>query len=532
MLRFLFVILLCLFFCSSYSKDIPHLEDRIIDLVEQRETFFARQKDLINYKESLLDRIGDGYNKYNTYEELFHLSKSYRYDLAYKYANAAYDLALVLNDSNLICQATGYRISAFTSGGLFSQASNDIKNIATSNVLPSIRRELYYYFVRHYSDRIDYSTGSSHRINNIALVDRYCDSIINLSANKDYFYYYAQANKKLCREDYAEAIDVLKIYYANNSATDHQLSIISFLIGYSYFLLDDKENGYKYMLESVNYDVKNASRENRSYKIMAQYLFEDGDIELADMFINIAFTDAKFYNARFRNFQINELLPVINEYKIEMISRQRNTVYILLSFVTFLGVISLIFAFIARRNSKIIKDSKRIIEKQLEQLSLVNSSLIESNNIKEYFVVDSLYKENEYLKKIDSLFKKIDIKIKNKAYTELNILYKEFNIKRQRENFFTNFDEIFLKLFPNFIDEYNKLFHEADQINIKETLPPEVRIYALMRLGIKDNERISRFLDLSMNTIYTYKTKVKNKTIVPKDEFEQRIYDIKLSDNT
>ncbi|MFR9546811.1 MAG: DUF6377 domain-containing protein, partial [Rikenellaceae bacterium] len=116
----------------------------------------------------------------------------------------------------------------------------------------------------------------------------------------------------------------------------------------------------------------------------------------------------------------------------------------------------------------------------------------------------------------------------------LSCIYKlnsgNVNIKRERESFFADFDHAFLRLFPNFIVEYNALFEAADQVIIDDNteLPTEVRIFALMRLGITDNEQIAKFLDLSINTIYTYKTKVKNKTIIPKEEFERRILEIRL----
>ena len=91
------------------------------------------------------------------------------------------------------------------------------------------------------------------------------------------------------------------------------------------------------------------------------------------------------------------------------------------------------------------------------------------------------------------------------------------------------FDQTFLKLFPNFLTEYNKFFRPEDQVILDEAgnLPPELRIFALIRLGVTENERIAKFLNLSINTIYVYKARVKGKTIVPKEEFEEYIMQIK-----
>jgi DNA-binding NarL/FixJ family response regulator len=103
------------------------------------------------------------------------------------------------------------------------------------------------------------------------------------------------------------------------------------------------------------------------------------------------------------------------------------------------------------------------------------------------------------------------------------------NLKQEKEELLKNFDKVFLKLFPEFVAEFNFLFKKEDQIKLKdnELLTTDLRIFALIRMGIHDNEKIAQILEYSVNTVYTYKTKIKNKSIVPNDEFEQRIMEIK-----
>lgn len=154
--------------------------------------------------------------------------------------------------------------------------------------------------------------------------------------------------------------------------------------------------------------------------------------------------------------------------------------------------------------------------------------LEESNQIKDQQIFQSLYTKSEYMDKVDVILKRLDRKLKTRQYNDINSLYKEFNLKSERETILSSFDEAFLKVYPHFLEEYNKLLQSTHQAALDEkgTLPPEVRIFALMRIGINDNEQIARFLNLSLNTIYTYKTRVKNKAIVPKEEFEDYILKI------
>ncbi|MGC3943186.1 MAG: DUF6377 domain-containing protein [Chryseolinea sp.] len=92
-----------------------------------------------------------------------------------------------------------------------------------------------------------------------------------------------------------------------------------------------------------------------------------------------------------------------------------------------------------------------------------------------------------------------------------------------------SFDKVFLKLFPDFLDTFNSYFREEDRIVPKDghLLNTELRIFALIRMGIHDTEKIAKILDYSINTIYSYKARIKSKSILPNDEFEAKIMDIK-----
>ncbi len=115
--------------------------------------------------------------------------------------------------------------------------------------------------------------------------------------------------------------------------------------------------------------------------------------------------------------------------------------------------------------------------------------------------------------------------MKEKKYDELKFLPFQMGIKEERQRIFRSFDHAFLQLFPNFIDEFNKLFNEEDWISLdgNSELPMEVRIFALLRLGISDPAEVARYLNLSTKTIYVYKTKPKSKSIVDNNDLEPRI---------
>lgn len=109
------------------------------------------------------------------------------------------------------------------------------------------------------------------------------------------------------------------------------------------------------------------------------------------------------------------------------------------------------------------------------------------------------------------------------------MLVRSINLKKEKEELLKHFDKAFLNLFPNFVSTYSALFREEDKVKLKEDelLNTDLRIFALIRMGINDNEKIAHILQYSVNTINAYKTRIKNKSLVPNEEFEKRIMEIK-----
>ena len=161
-------------------------------------------------------------------------------------------------------------------------------------------------------------------------------------------------------------------------------------------------------------------------------------------------------------------------------------------------------------------------------MEMANAQLSEANKIKTEYIGKSFYVSAGYFEKIEKLYRMVDRKIAARQYEDLQRSLSERSLMQERKNMYADFDETFLRLFPDFIEKYNALFDEKDQKSLGENkmLTNEMRIFALIRLGVADSERIAHFLNYSVNTINTYKTRVKNKSIVNNEAFEQRIMEI------
>ncbi len=519
LIRYILSLLFLLTANNSFGSPYSALIDSLERVVNEREYYFDKQLAAIEQQENSLLHTNDMRERFDIYYKAFDLSRSFKYDMAYKYATEALNIAQELGDKNLICRAVASKLSTLTSGGLFAEAAALIDEVDVSMVDSTLRRELYYNIIRHYSDRRDYAEETEYHQLYSEQIRAYADSILTLSDQKDYYYAYAKYYYEMSYNRVEQAVEALQHFYGSTDISEHHNSIIAFLLANGYFELGNEEAGFAYMFAAVKHDIQAAARENRSIKSTSQLLFARGEEKIAELLINIAYKDATFYNARHRNLEINTLLPIINRETIETIRQQRQLLYLSLIGVSILGVIALLFWMIARRRAEELRTSKSIIERGLRDL-------IEANSIKEHYIIESLQKKSEHMEMIAALLKKIDTKVKSRQYDDLRSIYKDFNMKRERENFFSDFDRAFLNLFPTFIEEYNQLFNPKDRV-VKSgdefEMPAEMRIFALIRLGITDNEQIARFLNLSINTVYTYKTKVKNKTSIPKEELEKRV---------
>ena len=123
----------------------------------------------------------------------------------------------------------------------------------------------------------------------------------------------------------------------------------------------------------------------------------------------------------------------------------------------------------------------------------------------------------------------MDMKLMTKKMEDLRFAVDSINIKKERDDLYHNFDKVFLKLFPDFVTVFNSFFKEEDKVHPKDDhlLNTELRIFALIRMGIHDNDKIAKILDYSVTTIYTYKTRIRSKSLVPNEEFDRQIMNIR-----
>jgi hypothetical protein len=201
-----------------------------------------------------------------------------------------------------------------------------------------------------------------------------------------------------------------------------------------------------------------------------------------------------------------------------------------MAIVILLGILAS-YWFIHKKNRK-LTEARETIHQQLdelqaknEQLSTVIHQLKEANKIKNEYIGRSFYTNAEFIAKLEKVYMALDRKIVARQFDDLRTTLKQSALNAERENMFESFDQTFLKLFPHFVKKYNELFEEKDRKEPADdqSLTSEMRIFALIRLGITDSKQIANFLRYSLSTIYNSRTRMRNLYKGEREQFERNI---------
>jgi hypothetical protein len=240
-----------------------------------------------------------------------------------------------------------------------------------------------------------------------------------------------------------------------------------------------------------------------------------GDIKNTYIALEHALADAEFYGARQRKIQIGTLMPIVSSEKLMYIEREERRFIIFLSIVTLLAVLVIIVSILLSKQLKTLKLKEKIIDDKNTQLEKANQLLLEGTKIKEDYIGYFFNVISGYILQLERIKRSVDTKLSIKKYDDIQLMANNINIKKERDTLFYTFDHVFIKIFPHFIEDFNSLFNKEDQIWPKENevLTTDLRIFALMRMGITDTETIAKILEYSEKTIYVYKMRIKAKAL-------------------
>ncbi len=477
------------------------LEINVKEELSQLEKALSERPSIEAKKRTRIDSLSrvaaTGSSPYDTYRYLYEEYRSYNYDTALFYVCMMEQEAAPKQMAEVqLCRAFVY-----LSGGLFKEASDIIENWQSDD--SALQLDYYITSARLYWDLADNtSNGLSAAYNEDGLranraLQRY------LTESDTAMYWYCLGVGDLREGHYMRSIErCLKSLSAPQPSIHYQAMTASTL-AHLYRVTGNNEAALHYYIEAAICDIYSSTYETVAMRNIAELLFEAGETKLADRYIRLAMEDARFYNARYRQISIAQSLPIIEEQMFLQLKRQQRIAWILLAFVAALltaGIIGLIFLI---RKNRAFRDAQQTIDR-------MNNSLMEANKLKEELLGTLLTSRSQYIAAVQQYQQDVRQNAANRKWSELMTVPKAADARQQRLVLDHQIDTIFLSIYPTFVKDMNAILRPEEQIILKkgELLNVQLRIFALIRLGITHNEIIAQILDYSINTVYSYKTRV------------------------
>ncbi len=481
--------------------------DTLEIVLEQRHIYQQQKQQRIQY---LQQAPMSDYQRLLTLTEEY---QSYSYDTATIYVEKLMDEALLSKDNNKIVRAQIKRAFLYLSSGLFSESSNIFQSIDIKHCDTELQAEYYIQYARLLYDMADYAHGtiSYEYINHGNLMSE--KALQHISTADTIRYWSTAALHAMKMGDQNLAIQRFNRMLDYSQITEHQKAIAYSSLAFIYQTMGDSLKANDNIVLAAIADIKSCTKENVAMGVLAQNLFKQGKINQAAKYIKVALDDANFYNARHRQVKISKVMPIIEQQQL-LIEKQQNQRITTLNICLYVLIAGLLLAFF------LLFNRHRALIRAEHNIQSTNLQLTQANQIKEECIATFLRNENSVYSTFEKYQRYVKRKAQDKKWEELLITPIYADVRTLKNDFYKRFDTMFLHIYPNFVERFNLLLREEQRIQLKhnEMLNAELRIFALMRLGINDNAQIAKLLDYSINTIYTYKTRINNATDLTPDE--------------
>lgn len=538
MIRSGFILLLVLLAglsCSKKNQMIEPVLKELDETIDNRQLFEnEKQESIARLKRDLLE-TRDAHKRTEIYCSLFDEYKNYQYDSAFVYAKLIEKSALQENGKvEYRAKAQVALLHCFKSVGFFNEAVDVIRAFDPKGVPAPICAEFFFLGAATWQNLSSFVSGTE------ALASKYdeeklaCyDKVLEYAAPDSYLYGYANLDKMLI-ENYSDslAISARDAFIVTNDWDDHQKAVQYSILSEAYNKVQRYDEAVYYRALSAILDIRSCTHETTSAKVLAGHMYARGDIDRAFKYIQQAQYDAEFYNTRLRKAEINTILPVIENGRYSWLNNQRLLLFVILFVIAGLLALTVVLLLVLRSRNKVLAQTHADLAEKTNLLELSNLSLTEAiaklreaNEIKDQYIIQSLYGNTVFVNEVNEAVNEAVRDITLKRPDEARSTLYHIGIKKERARIAASFDTAFLKLFPNWLDEFNALFPKDQQIRLADdgTMPMDVRIFALMRLGLDNAAEVAEYLNLSVDTVYVYKARLKAKALVGKDEFDSRI---------
>ena len=522
MSHFLIFILLSVSF-HLQSEDSPQITDLDKVLDDHQEITEARMS-VIESRKYLLVKADSMEERFHICDSLFRDYSSFQLDSALSYAGRKLKIAKELGNRKYIDRSVIEMADMYIQVGMNMQSYDMLQQIDRSGLDRELLQEYYSINNNLYEFLSQFALSRTARNQYRQIAKTYRDSVLMYKPEDVFVYTYSL----LSEGNYQKGLNILLNYFDTLDPAQREVGPTAYSISEYYRSMGDKEKEKTFLIISAVSDISHGVKEYCSLSRLATILYEEGDFERAHRYIEVSLNDALFCDAKMRALEVTDVLPIIEtDYQRRLQAQRAILIYALLG-ISVLVVVLIFILFKIRRYQKRLDAAKSQADEANAMLKESNRLLAESGSIKNVYIFNLMM---ECVNRIES-FDQYRRTLNKKAISgDRSAVFAELKspdvIDHEWASFYEMFDRTFLQLFPTFVQDVNSLFRPEEWfVGIKEySLPVELRIFALIRLGISETDRIASLLRYSRSTIYAYRSRTRLKALEP-ERFEDHIMEI------
>ena len=445
---------------------------------------------------------------------------------------------------NIILKANQYTVSGF-----YNEALCYINSVPKESVKGEIAIEYYYAYTNLYGEMGCYTKDKKMKAHYFNESNKYLDLYYNIADKNSIPYIWKRSTQLYNMHKYKEALEYNDKWLTMVKTGTHDYAIVAFFRSEIYKGLNNMDLRKYWLAQSAICDIHCAVMDQSSLWNLAEIINDEGDVDRSYKYIEYSWACISTFSTHMRGWLVSPILTMIsNKYKEKLKSANTRFSYMII-IISMLSLV-LLFLLISRERKekqlRVARNKLSVINKELESLNnqlkdannvlaSVNKRLNESNIVKDEYIGKFLSICSAYIDKLDNYRIKVNRKVKANQFNDLLRITSSQQLKEDEiKELFANFDSVFLRLFPHFVNDFNSLLQPEYQIKMenKYNLTTDLRIFALIRLGIVESSRIAEFLRYSPNSIYNYRARIKKHALCKREDFEKRVKEIGMDMKT
>lgn len=533
---------------SRHGAKVDSILMEIDRAVDKSAEYVARKEERIRLKRAELDKAQSPQARYEMAHSLYAEYRPFIKDSALFFLDVCLSAARETADTSRRVLCSAQKAFICSNSGLYTEALDLLCGLCKERITDIEAKCEYYAAEAHVRGEIAIITPLADMRERYGReAAKYRDLLMSEAPDKDLKALMTREKAALDAGDTATSMKVNDLWLSVVEHGSHDYALVTLYRYLEFKAREDTARMLTWLGESVLADIRNGVMDQGSMWEMANQLILMGDVDRAYKYICFTSDCNSRFGSRQRMTSIAPLLTLITqEYKTEADryqDRQRMA-------IALVSVLALMLAagvgYVWRQRNKLQRTRDSLAQRSEAlarlneeltaantQLTLLNTrhetlnrQLNEANKVKEEYVGRFMSLCSTYVERIDDLRKKVRNKVKASQWADLSALTRteDFNTD-EMENLYANFDAAFLHLYPDFVEQFNALL--TPEARISPTVPgrlnTQMRIFALIRLGITDSGKISEILHYSVNTIYNYRAQTKKQSACGKEDFEERV---------